>query len=100
MASQKQTSNIRRGLELNWQVWYATKGMKRWQAAFRLIGVGWFIGISILLGVLGGLWLDSKFGTKPLFVMVGLVFGLIVAVYGVYQILLPLIRNKQNKEDS
>jgi len=73
--------------------------MSRWAAALRFIGVGWFIGISILLGVLAGLWLDSKFGTKPLFVIVGLILGLIVAFYGVYQMLLPLIRNKQNKED-
>jgi F0F1-type ATP synthase assembly protein I len=74
--------------------------MSRWAAALRLIGVGWFIGISILLGVLGGLWLDNKFATKPLFVLVGLILGLTVASYGVYQMLLPLIRNKQNGEDS
>ncbi len=73
--------------------------MFRWQAALRLIGVGWFIGISILLGLLAGSWLDSKFDTKPLFVIFGLILGLIVAFYGVYQMLLPLIRNKQNKED-
>lgn len=73
--------------------------MSRWVVAMRLVGVGWFVGISILLGVLGGLWLDNKFGIKPLFVIVGLILGLIVAGYGVYQMLLPLIRNKQNKED-
>jgi F0F1-type ATP synthase assembly protein I len=74
--------------------------MSRWAAALRFIGVGWFIGISILLGVLAGLWLDSKFGTKPLFVIIGLILGLVLAFYGVYQMLLPLIRNKQDKEDS
>ena len=74
--------------------------MSRWVVAMRLVGVGWFVGISILLGVLGGLWLDNKFGIKPLFVIVGLILGLIVAGYGVYQMLLPLIMNKQNKEDS
>jgi len=73
--------------------------MSRWVVAMRLVGVGWFVGISILLGVLGGLWLDNKFGIKPVFVIVGLILGLIVAGYGVYQMLLPLIRNKQNKED-
>ncbi len=61
--------------------------------------MGWFIGISILLGVLGGLWLDNKFGTKPLFVIIGLVLGLVVAGYGVYQMLLPLIKDKNNRED-
>ena len=72
--------------------------MSRWEAALRFIGVGWFIGISILLGVLGGLWLDSKFGTEPILVIVGLIFGLVVAFYGVYRMLLPLMRSKRDKE--
>jgi len=75
-------------------------GMRRWQAALRLIGVGWYVGLSILGGVLAGLWLDSKFSTKPLFVILGLILGIIVAFYGVYRMLLFLIRNKQNKEGS
>ncbi len=74
--------------------------MSRWAAALRFIGVGWFVGISILLGVLGGLWLDNKLNTTPILVIVGLIVGVVVAFYGVYQMLLPLIRNKQNKEDS
>lgn len=74
--------------------------MNRWGAALRLTGVGFFIGGSILLGVLAGLWLDSKLNTSPILVMVGLFLGLIVAFYGVYQMLLPLMGNKQNKESS
>ncbi len=66
--------------------------MSRWQTALRLIGVGWFIGLSILLGVLGGLWLDSKFGTEPLFVIAGLILGIIIAFYGVYRMVLPNIK--------
>jgi len=72
--------------------------MSRWGAALRFIGVGWFIAISILLGVFGGLWLDNKFGTEPILVIVGLVLGVVVAFYGVYQMLLPLMQNKQDKE--
>jgi len=73
--------------------------MGRWEAALRFIGVGWFIGLSILLGVWGGLWLDNKFGTKPILVIVGLLLGLAVAFYGVYRMLLPLLRNKRDKEN-
>lgn len=73
--------------------------MRRWGAALRFIGVGWFIGVSILLGVLGGLWLDDKFGTKPILVIVGLILGLVVAFYGVYRMLLPLMRNRRDKEN-
>ena len=74
--------------------------MRRWQAALSLIGLGWYVGVSILLGVFAGLWLDSRLDTKPLFVMLGLVLGVIVAGYGVYRMLRPLIKNKRNREDS
>ena len=75
-------------------------GMRRWQAALNVIGVGWFVGLSILLGVLGGLWLDSKLNTQPIFVLAGLFLGFVIATYGVYRMLLPLFRSKEDKEDS
>ena len=74
--------------------------MYRWRAALNIIGIGWFIGLSILLGVLSGLWLDDKLDTQPLFILIGLFFGLITAVYGVYRMLLPLLKNRGNKEDT
>lgn len=73
--------------------------MSKLIAVLRLTGVGFFIGGSILLGVLGGLWLDNKFGTNPILVIVGLILGLIVAFYGIYRMLLPLVKN-QDKENS
>jgi len=69
----------------------------RWVVALRLVGVGFYIAGSILLGVLGGLWLDSKFNTTPILVIVGLLVGLAVAFWGVYQMLLPFLRSQQNK---
>ena len=75
-------------------------GMSRWVAALRLAGVGFFIGGSILLGVVAGLWLDNKLNTGPIWVIVGLFLGLVVAFYGVYQMLLPLLGNKRDKENN
>lgn len=75
-------------------------GMNGWGVALRLTGVGFFVAGFILLGVLAGLWLDSKLNTSPVLVLVGLFLGLIVAFYGVYQMVLPLMGNKQNKENS
>ena len=70
--------------------------MAKWQLAFRLVGVGWFIGLSILLGILGGSWLDTKLGTKPIFLLSGLVLGVIVAFYGLYRMLVPLLGDRRN----
>ena len=74
--------------------------MSRWVAALRLVGVGVFIGGCILGGVVAGLWLDSRFNTEPILVIVGLILGVTVAFYGVYQMLLPLLGKKRDKGDS
>ncbi len=71
--------------------------MERRQAALRLIGLGWFVGLSISVGVWGGRQLDGKLGTGPLLVIVGLIAGVVVAFYGVYRMILPNIVKKQTK---
>ena len=87
------------GLDLEWQIWYAAPGMGRWRAALRLVGVGWYVGLCIFLGVWGGLWLDGKFNTSPILVIVGLILGVVVAFYGVYRMILPNINRKQDKDN-
>ncbi len=74
--------------------------MSRWVVALRLAGVGFFIGACIMLGTIAGLWLDDRLNTKPIFVIIGLVLGVVVAGYGVYQMLLPLLGNKRDKENN
>jgi len=72
--------------------------MSRWMAALRLVGVGFFIGGSIILGVVAGIWLDSRLDTSPALGIVGLLLGIVVAFYGVYRMLIPLLKNRQNGE--
>ncbi len=67
-------------------------------AALRVLGVGFFISGSIVLGVLLGIWLDTKFNTHVLWIA-GLILGIVIASWGVYQMLLPLMSNKHNKEN-
>ena len=49
--------------------------------------------------VFGGLWLDDKLNTRPLFMLGGLLMGVVVAFYGVYRMIQPLLNNKQDKEN-
>ena len=44
--------------------------------------------------------LDSLLNTEPVLVIVGLISGIVVAFYGVYQMLLPLIGSRGDKENS
>lgn len=74
--------------------------MTRWVSALRLVGVGFLIGGSILLGVVAGLWLDNKLNSTPTGVIIGLFLGLAIAFYSVYRLLLPFMGNKQDKENS
>jgi F0F1-type ATP synthase assembly protein I len=70
--------------------------MTRSELALRLLGIGWYIGFCIVLGAAGGLWLDGKLHTKPLMVIVGTLLGVVVAFYGMYKMILPLISQKRN----
>ncbi|MGD0795190.1 MAG: AtpZ/AtpI family protein [Dehalococcoidales bacterium] len=72
--------------------------MNRWAAALRLTGIGFYIAACILIGIFAGQKLDSKVHTAPLFILLGLVLGLGMAVFGVYRMIRPLI-DKQGKEN-
>lgn len=41
---------------------------------------------SILVGIFGGRWLDSYFGTKSIFLIIGLFLGIGAGTYGVFQV--------------
>ena len=53
--------------------------MQNWGPAARFLGVGFYIAFCIIIGVLGGLWLDRRFHTEPIFLLIGLVLGLVVS---------------------
>lgn len=74
--------------------------MPRWVWALRLTGLGFYVGTSIVVGLVGGVWLDRAFHTGILFTIVGLVLGVAVAFYGVFQLVKPLMGgdNKQRGE--
>ena len=74
--------------------------MKRWVAALGLTGIGFYIAGAIILGLLGGRWLDSKLNSEPFFLIAGLILGIVVAFFGVYNMVRPFISNKQNKGNS
>lgn len=71
--------------------------MRGWMAALRLIGLGWFVVASILLGLLGGLWLDGLFHLGfPLFMLVGLLLGVGAAFVGAFRLVM-LVFVEQDK---
>ncbi len=53
-----------------------------------LFVVGWYVALSIVIPSGVGYWLDtSVFNTTPLYTLVGLGFGTLVAFFGLYRML-------------
>ena len=71
--------------------------MPGWLLAVRVAGMGWYVALSIVLGVLGGLWLDNKLGTSPLLILSGTLLGVVAAFYGVYKMVVPFLNLTDHK---
>ena len=78
-----------------------------WLSMLSLLGMGFYIAIAIVLGIWGWHWLDGKFNTGPLWLIIGLILGIAVAVLGVYNMLKPFMEkakktdnNSQNDKDN
>ena len=59
--------------------------------ALRVAGLGWYVALCIVFGVVGGLWLDSKVDTSPIFMLLGTILGVVVAFFGIYKMVVPLL---------
>lgn len=64
----------------------------------RLVGIGFYIGGCIVGGVFLGYELDKLFGTTPILLLVFLIIGLVAAFWGVYQMLLPIMKNENKQQ--
>ena len=73
-------------------------GMDWWVVALRLTGLGWYVAFCILLGVVGGIWLDRFAGTRALFTLIGTVLGSVAAFWGVYKMILPVLYGAKREE--
>lgn len=50
-------------------------------------GLGFVIAVEVGLGFAGGLWLDGRLGTLPLFMLLGLVLGFVLAGLSIRELL-------------
>ena len=75
------------------------KPRPRWVLAAQFIGIGWYIAIAILAPTLGGVWLDGKLGTAPLFLLVGVILGVVVGFYGTYKMASSYLSSPPRSDD-
>jgi F0F1-type ATP synthase assembly protein I len=60
--------------------------------------LGFSIAASLGLGILGGLWVDERLGTRPIFLLLGMMVGLVSAAY-MMRDLVAFERNSDEEED-
>ena len=64
----------------------------------QMVGVGWFVAICIIGGLFGGLWIDGTLDVLPVFTIAGVLLGTVMAFYGVYKMVVPILNYNQGLE--
>ena len=62
------------------------------RAAALALQFGSLVGAMFIVGILGGRWLDERLALSPLFLLVGLMLGLVGSAYVFYRIMTALSR--------
>ena len=68
--------------------------MTRLPPTIRLMGLGFYVAVCIVGGVVGGLQLDRLLDTGRLFAMLGLFAGLALAFIGSYLLLMEVLNKR------
>ena len=64
----------------------------------RLIGIGWYFAACIVIGVVGGVFLDKLLGVTPVLTFVGLALGLLSAFWGGYRLLVETLGSNSSRK--
>lgn len=51
-----------------------------------MLQLGWTVALAVLVPLGLGLWLDSRFSTSPLFILIGAMLGIVTATVGVVRV--------------
>ena len=75
--------------------------MGRLPPAVRLFGIGWYFAFCIIAGIVGGLLLDRQVEKEPIFTLLGLFLGLVLAFFGGYVMLIEELglRGRRQEDD-
>jgi len=71
-----------------------------WPVAVQLIIVGFYVAFSLIVPTIIGLWLDTRVShSLPVYALVGLGFGTVLMIYGVYLMVRPFLREAKHIEE-
>ena len=52
---------------------------------YRMVGIGFELAASLLVGVFGGQWIDRKLGTSPWVLLLGTLLGASAGLFSIYR---------------
>ncbi|MBM4396708.1 MAG: AtpZ/AtpI family protein [Deltaproteobacteria bacterium] len=58
---------------------------RAWKSAMAVASIGLEMGVAIVVGWLGGAWLDDRLGTEPWLMLSGLGLGIAAAFRGLWR---------------
>jgi hypothetical protein len=65
----------------------------------RLLGIGWYISICLVIGTFGGMWIDEILNSGPVCTLLGLFFGLTLAFIGTKRLLIAVISTTEKNKN-
>jgi F0F1-type ATP synthase assembly protein I len=74
--------------------------LKEWVRPLQfLLTVGWYVALSLIIPVAIGYWLDRPevFDRRPLFVLIGLGVGTVIAFFGLFRMLVRYQAEQEEK---
>lgn len=72
--------------------------MGKWPYWAEFFQLGWVVALSLLIPLGIGLWLDRRMGTTPLFIIVGMLVGVLSATVGTARIALRMMRDIEARQ--
>ncbi len=61
------------------------------------LGLGWIIALYLTAFTLGGIFLDTRFHTSPLFLLLGVLLAFISCGYEIYKVVKKLTEREEKK---
>ncbi len=61
----------------------------------RLSGIGFYFALCIVGGIAAGVAIDAWLGTRPLFILLGLLAGMVAAFWGGYLLLKEVLGQRK-----
>ncbi len=70
--------------------------MKLSSKVWQLLGLGWYIALCLVLGILGGVWLDQQLDRAPFFMLIGLILGMAASCVGLYRMVMDVLNEDES----